>query len=189
MPLIYSSLRVPAFQQDLVVGSGYNLIFHITVVVITSGQYIDLATLITPQQPAPVPIISVDGRVVFTAPPRPSRRLNDISDWLQAFTIYMMVVVSFAPHRAVDLLANQLLILRTSKQFKGQAWRDYDEAFRRVAAARAISDWSRVHVELYNYHTAALSQEPVLGHRVTVLKVLGLSLALRSATRGMRDGV
>ena len=101
----------------------------------------------------------------------------------------MMVVVSFAPHRAVELLTYQLLILRTSKQFKGLAWRDYDEPFHRDAAARAISDWSRVHMELYNYHTAALSQAPVLGHRWTVLKVLGLPLALRSATRGMWDGV
>lgn len=28
MPLIYSSLRVPAFQQDFVVGPGYNPIPH-----------------------------------------------------------------------------------------------------------------------------------------------------------------
>ena len=77
----------------------------------------------------------------------------------------MMIVVSFAPYRAVDLLSYQLLILRTSKQFKGLAWRDYDEAFRRDAAARAITDWSRLHVELYNYHTA-LSQAPVPSHRV-----------------------
>ena len=76
-----------------------------------------------------------------------------------------MIVVSFAPYRAVDLLSYQLLILRTSKQFKGLAWRDYDEAFRRDAAARAITDWSRLHVELYNYHTA-LSQAPVPSHRV-----------------------
>ena len=55
MPLIYSSLRMPAFQQDFVVGLGYNPIPHKTVVPITSGQYIDLATLIKPQ-PAPVPI-------------------------------------------------------------------------------------------------------------------------------------
>ena len=107
---------------------------------IISGQNIDLATLIIPQQPSPVPIISVDGRVVLTAPPRPSRRLTDISDWLQAFTIYMMVVVSSAPHRAVDLLAYQLPILRTSNQFQGLVWRDYDEAFRRDAAARAVLD-------------------------------------------------
>ena len=98
---------------------------------ITSGQYVDLATLITPQQPPPVTIISVDVRVVFTAPPRPSRRLTDI---------YMMVIVSSPPHRAVDLLVYQLLILRTSKQFKGLAWRDYDEEFRREAAAHAVPD-------------------------------------------------
>ena len=177
MPLSYSSLRVPAFQQDFVVGPSYNSIPHKTVVGITSGQYIDLATLLTPQQPSPVPIISVDGRVVLTAPPRPSRRLTDISDWLQAFTMYTMVVVSYAPHHAVDLLAYQLLTLRTSKQFQGLAWRDYDEAFRRDAAARAVPDWSRMHVELY---LQLRLRQNCSAPGWNVLKVLGLSWALRS---------
>ena len=179
MPFYYSP-GTPALKQDFVVGPGFNPVPYKTVVAITSGQYIDLATLLTPPQPPAAPIISMDGRVVFTAPQRPPRRLTEISDWLQAFTIYMMIVVSYVPHRARNLLAYQLLILRTSKQFKGLAWCHYDEAFRRDAAARAISDWSRVHLELYNYHTP-------IGW--TVSRARGRSWALPSVTRGTWDGV
>jgi hypothetical protein len=59
-------------------------------------------------------------------------------------------MVSYYPWRAVDLLKYQLLILRTQAQFGGQAWLNYDEAFRRDAAARSC-----MHVELYPFHTAS----------------------------------
>ena len=90
--------------------------------------------------------------------------------------MYMMVDVSSAPHRAVDLLAYQLPILRTSKQFQGLVWRDYDEAFRRDAAARAVLDWSRMHVDLYNYHTTASSQTNMPGPRVDRIESAGAAM-------------
>ena len=65
----------------------------------------------------------------------------------------MFVLVSFFPHRTPDLLLYNLLILRTAAQFGGGAWRNYDEAFRREAAARGLTDWSHMNVELYNVHT------------------------------------
>jgi hypothetical protein len=78
------------------------------------------------------------------------RHLHDIAHWVQAFSVYTLVMVSYYPWRAVDLLKYQLLILRTQAQFGGQAWLNYDEAFRRDAAARSC-----MHVELYNFHTAS----------------------------------
>jgi hypothetical protein len=38
----------------------------------------------------------------------------------------------------------------------GDAWRNYDEAFRRDAAARGLSDWSNMNLELFNIHTASV---------------------------------
>jgi hypothetical protein len=46
--------------------------------------------------------------------------------------------------------------MRTYSQFGGDAWRNYDEAFCRYAAARDFSDWSNMNVELFNIHTAAV---------------------------------
>ena len=37
----------------------------------------------------------------------------------------------------------------------GLAWYNYDEAFRRDAAARHVVNWSGMHVELYNFHISA----------------------------------
>jgi hypothetical protein len=61
------------------------------------------------------------------------------------------------PICAADLIRYQLLILRMYTQFDGLAWYNYDEAFRRDAAARHVVDWSRMHVELYNFHTLPVS--------------------------------
>ena len=43
--------------------------------------------------------------------------------------------------------------MRTAAQFGGDAWRNYDEAFRRETAARGLTDWSHMNVKLYNVHT------------------------------------
>jgi hypothetical protein len=123
---------------------------------------VDLASLLTkPHEPLPSgPVISIDGRVVVSHPPKQLRRLTDIAQWAQAFSIYSLVLVSYFPGRAVDLLKYQLLILRTQAQFGGLAWLNYDEAFRRDAAARHLFDWSSMHVELYNFHTVAARVPP-----------------------------
>ena len=126
---------------------------------ITSGQFVDLASLLTkPYEPHPSgTVISIDGRVVVSHSPKPLRRLTDIVQWVQAFSVYSLVLVTYSPGRAVDLLKYQLLILRTQAQFGGMAWLNYDEAFHRVAAARHVFDWS---VELYNFHTVAARVPP-----------------------------
>ena len=42
----------------------------------------------------------------------------------------------------------------------GLAWYNYDEAFRRDAAARHVVNWSGMHVELYNFHIFASTWVP-----------------------------
>ena len=148
--------------EAFVVGPGFLPVPAKTVTAIISGQFVDLAPLLArPSDPLPSgPVITVDGRVVVAPAPKPPRRLTDIAQWVQAFSIYSLVWVTYSPARGVDLLKYKLLILRTHAQFGGLAWLDYDEAFRRDAAARHISDWSTMHVELYNFHTAAARSSP-----------------------------
>ena len=128
---------VPRLLEAFVVGPGYLPIPSKTVTAITSGQFVDLASLLTkPYQPHP------SGTVMVSHSPKPLRRLTDIVQWVQAFSIYSLVLVTYSPGRVVDLLKYQLPILRTQAQFGGMAWLNYDEAFRRVAAARHVFDWS-----------------------------------------------
>ena len=146
----------PPHNEAFVVGPGFHPVPYKTVVAITSGQFVQLASLLSkPDDASAGPTISLDGRVIIAPATRPPRRLSDIVQWLQAFSIYASVLVATFPGRARDLWAYQLLILRTYAQFRGLAWLNYDEAFRRDAAARHITDWSSMHLELYNYHTSA----------------------------------
>ena len=149
--------QVLPLSKAFVLGLGFLPIPYKLVVAITSGQFVDFSSLLVkPSEPLPSgPVISIDGRVVVSHNPKPLRRLHDIAQWVQAFSIYTLVMVSYCPWRAVDLLKYQLLILQTQAQFGGQAWLNYDEAFRCDAAARHVSDWSSMHVELYNFHTAS----------------------------------
>ena len=92
---------LPAF----VVGPGFLPISDKIVRNIVSGAFVYLATLLSKasEAQASAPIVTVDGRVVVSQALRPPKRLPDITLWLQAFSIYTLVVSHF-PARAVDLL-------------------------------------------------------------------------------------
>ena len=138
-----------AHPLPFVIGPGFLPVPDKTGMNIISGQYIDLASLLARPSDSlsPGPLVCLDGRVVVSAALKPPRRLTDISQWLQAFAIYMLILIRY-----------QLLILRTQSQFGGLAWYHYDEAFRRDAAARRVVDWSAMHVELCNFHTSVATR-------------------------------
>ena len=149
----------PPLSSAVVIGPGFHPIPYKLVAAITSGEFVDLAALLrTPADEPTLPTISFDGRLIISPATRRNRRNLDIIPWVQAFGVYTLVLSSYFPQRARDLLTYQLLILRTYSQFGGAAWRHYDEAFRRDAAARGLSDWSHMNVELYNFHTANASR-------------------------------
>jgi hypothetical protein len=156
LPLAHTQLAA------FVVGPGFLPVPGKTVTNIISGLYIDLATLLAKPSDmrSPSPLIYIDGQVVVSQASKPARRLTDISQWLHAFAIYMLIMVTYLPSRAADLIRYQLLILRMYTQFGGSAWYNYDEAFRRDAAARYVVDWSGMHVELYNFHTSVSTRVP-----------------------------
>ena len=147
---------------SFVVGPGFLSIPDKTVSNIVSGHFIELASLLAKPSDArsASPLICIDGQVIVSQASKPPRRLTDISQWLQTFAIYMLVMVTYWPNCAADLIRYQLLILRTHAQFGGLAWYNYDEAFRRDAAARQVTDWLAMHVELYNFHTSASTRLP-----------------------------
>ena len=52
-----------------------------------------------------------------------------------------------------DMTQCNLPILKTSRLFSGKAWPHYDPAFRKDTAASGLVDWSRMNLDLYNFHT------------------------------------
>ena len=78
--------------------------------------------------------------------------ITDILTWTEAFTIFQMVTCAAHPQRWSDLTKYKLLIIQTARQFNGRAWLEYDLAFRKDAAASGLSDWSKMNLDLYNFH-------------------------------------
>ncbi|CAB4001150.1 Hypothetical predicted protein [Paramuricea clavata] len=82
----------------------------------------------------------------------------DILSWTECFITYILVMITFRPHRAHDLLEYMALIIRTAERFDGRAWSQYDRAFRREAEVSNLKDWSVVRTDLYNFHTSAINR-------------------------------
>ena len=82
---------------SFVVGPGFLPIPDKTVSNFVSGHFIELASLLAKPSDArsASPLICIDGQVIVSQASKPPRRLTDISQWLQAFAIYMLVVVTY----------------------------------------------------------------------------------------------
>ena len=99
-----------------------------------------------------------DGRLVLTSTlKKAKRRIEDIATWMEAFSIYSLVLTSHFPHRWRDLSQYKLLILRTYQKFSNRVWLAYDRAFREHAAATNLTDWSNMNMQLFNFHAAGAS--------------------------------
>ena len=148
---------LPALQQPFVVGLGFSPIPAKLVGQIVAGKFVDLSELLSSNiaSAEPEPQLYFEGRLVLTfMPKKPKRRIEDITSWLEAFSIYCLILASHFPHRWKDLMNYQLLILRTHRQFTGRVWFAYDHAFREHAAATNLTDWSSINVQLFNFHAA-----------------------------------
>ena len=154
---VSSLSSLPALQQPFVVGPGFSPIPAKLVGQIVAGKFIDLSELLSSNiaSAEPEPQLYFEGRLVLTSTPKkPKRRIEDITSWLEAFSIYCLILASHFPHRWKDLMNYQLLILRTHRQFTGRVWFAYDRAFREHAAATNLTDWSSINVQLFNFHAA-----------------------------------
>lgn len=123
---------------------------------ITSGEYVDFATLL------PMTSLLTDtihshlnlkvGDQGLTIPlPSSSKRpkITSIDRWLDAFAIYFAVIASVYPSRAADLIAYQQLIRDAARKFPGMAWYVYDVEFRRRASHNLSVKWGERDVQLY----------------------------------------
>ena len=147
-------------DQPFVVGPGFSPVPAKLVAQIVAGKYVDLSDLLAVNllQKETEPQVLFDGRLVLTSQPKQQRRkIEDIASWMEAFSIFAMILVTHFPHRWKDLLQYQLLILRTFRHFSGKVWLAYDRAFREHAAAIRLTDWSSMNVQLFNFHAAGSS--------------------------------
>ena len=150
---LISSLFPPSVDKAFVVGPGHAPIPAKLVAKITSGQFVDLADLLSAnlRTAEHEPQTFLDGKLVVSKKRRVVE-IQDILTWTEAFTIFQMVMCATHPHRWPDLTKYKLLIIQTARQSPSRAWLEYDLAFRKDAAATGASDWSKMNLDLYNFH-------------------------------------
>ena len=87
---------------------------------IKSGAFVELADLIP-------------SRLGFEDTTRSKikhRSVANISEWLQAFTVYVSVIAKTQPYRVLDLMGYQILIIEASTEYRNNSWLAYDRRFR-----------------------------------------------------------
>ena len=157
VPSTSSPTLAPSVGKTFVVGPGYAPVPGKLVAKITSGAFVELADLlaknISAQEAAPHTYL--DGKLLVAPAKKRVVEIIDILTWIQAFTIYPWIFCSTCLSRWQDTTQYKLLILQTASQFPGPAWLNYDTAFRKDAAASLLADWSKMNLDLYNFHTRA----------------------------------
>ena len=64
------------------------------------------------------------------------RQVHYIGTWLEAWTIYMHVICTIAPHRMSELLSYQAMVLAANRQYYSHAWLSYDQQFGMLIASQ-----------------------------------------------------
>ena len=136
-------------------GPGYAPVPFKLVSKITAGLFVDLADLLPDNIRAQEiePQAFLEGKLVVSGSKKRVIEIADIITWIEAFTIFSMILCHTFPSRWKDLNQYKLLIIQTARRFSDKSWLHYDIAFRKEAAASGSTDWSRMHPDLYNFHT------------------------------------
>ena len=81
--------------------------------------------------------------------------ISTISEWLQAFALYVAVISKKQPDRVPDLMGYQVLMLEASNDYKKECWLAYDRPFRQQAASDPHCKWSNINTTLWNLACAS----------------------------------
>ena len=134
---------------------------------ILRGEYVDLALLLPDnlyQSQTPELQLRLDDSALGSlgSPVTMIRKRKPVIDtfqkWLDAFTTFMIVLVTTYPRRALELIKYQQIISRAVTKFKGMAWLSYDQQFRRRAAYDLTLNWDKVDLELWTVTFSGLAK-------------------------------
>ena len=125
---------------------------------ILRGEYVDLSLLLPdslthPQAPA-LQFRLEDSAPGSTGTPLTMVRkkkavIDSFHKWVDAYTTFMLVLVTAYPRRAVELIKYLQIISKAEAKFRGLAWLHYDEQFRRRASQDLTLNWGLVDLELW----------------------------------------
>ena len=99
---------------------------------IESGVFVDMGDLLPHRL----------GLEEITRSKQKRQAISSISEWLQAFAVYVAVISKKQPDRIPDLMVYQVLMLEASNEYKNDCWLAYDRRFRQQAASDPHCQWS-----------------------------------------------
>ena len=154
----------PKPEKAFIVGPGHAPIPAKLAKKIIEGQFVELADLLTVNLRAveQEPQTFLEGKLLVSNAKRRQVEIKDILSWTEAFTIFQLVLCATFPLHWLDLTKYKLLIIQTARQHPGLAWLEYDLAFRRDAAASGLNDWSKMNLDLYNFHLHSSTSSSLL---------------------------
>ena len=153
--LVGAGSRSQPHQPRMLIANGIPTVPRSVLLRIQRGEFVDLAELLPAVNSADSSEALGGQATRFSLVPgfevvrRRRRPISSITDWVQAFLVYMAAVVTADPSMTLELLAYALTIVRASQHFEGLHWRAYDTHFRINAAASGNRSWSSIDTDLY----------------------------------------
>ena len=92
------------------------------------------------------------------------KAISSILEWFQCFGIYVAIISRKEPHRVVDLLAYQYLIIQAHQEYQGDCWLGYDRRFRQRAAANPSRSWSTIDPTLWSLAFSGRASSAICSH-------------------------
>ena len=92
------------------------------------------------------------------------KTVSNILEWVQCFSIYVAIISRKEPHRVVDLLAYQHLVIQAHQEYQGDCWLGYDRRFRQRAAANPSRSWSTIDPTLWSLAFSGRASSAICSH-------------------------
>ena len=110
---------------------------------IVQGEYIDFNTLLTKTT-------FVDTMGQSSSSQQPALiKISSFASWMEAWNIYLSIRLCSNPERALELIGYQRLICSANKLLPLNAWLQYDNKFRTIAASNTHLRWDQRHPDLW----------------------------------------
>ena len=120
---------------------------------IVSGEYIDLASLLTNTQGSSIDkhkIIVSQGELLIQ-PNQQQLKITNISSWTNAFLVFISIYCTAHPHKFQDLL-KYMSSIRLGAKRSAVGWKLYDEQFRLRMSQDPANSWAVVDQELWLFY-------------------------------------
>ena len=93
--------------------------------------------------------LASSGDDISIQPASNSRKITSFASWMEAWNIYLSIVIDHTPARAAEFVAYQRIITSASIQYPTAAWLNYDVQFRTLAASDPTLRWDARHTDLW----------------------------------------